>query len=92
VSTEAEAKILAELAELRALVAKGITPRPVLSVAEAAELASCGSASAFHRWCAAWRVKACGQGRYARRAVVAGLERETNSGRRRRRTSAPSTS
>jgi len=38
VSTEAEAKILAELAELRALVAKGITPRPVLSVAEAAEL------------------------------------------------------
>lgn len=88
-STEAEAKILAELAELRALVAEGLTPRPILTTAQAAALANTGEGSAFHRWCQAWRVKPCGRGRYARRAVLLGLEREADSFLGRRRTPKP---
>ncbi len=85
-SGETETLILAKLAHLEALVREGIAPRPVLGVAEACELVGVGSDSALHRWCATWKVKACGQGRYARRALLAGLEREANSGSRRRRT------
>ncbi len=85
-SPEAETQLLARLAELERLVREGLAPHPVLTTAQAQELANCGSDSAFYRWCEAWRVKASGQGRWARRAILAGLEREANSVLRRRRT------
>lgn len=77
--------ILAEVAELKKLVREGFVPKPVLTLAEAMDLTNHGSGSAFGRWCSALKVKACGQGRYARRAILAGLEREADSGGRRRR-------
>lgn len=86
-------KVLAELlalrAELRALRSdRADVLRPVLSVSEASQLVGAGSASAFHRWTILWRVAASARGRYARQAVLAGLQREVNaSGRKRRRRS-----
>jgi hypothetical protein len=85
------AHILTELAEVRALVADlhaGMIAagRPILTSVEAAKLANVGAGSAFSRWAQTWGVKACGKGRYARRAVMAGLEREARSASPRRRT------
>lgn len=81
--------ILAELAKLRQLVERKLTPRPVLDVAEACELVNVGSPSALQRWCARWRVQCTAPGRYARRALMAGLEREQDSAGRRGRTAKP---
>jgi hypothetical protein len=86
--SEAE-QILSQLAALTDLVRKGIAPRPVLGPEEARELVGKDSDSAFQRWCKTWKVKACGQGRYARRAILAGLEREVDSGTRKRRKAKP---
>lgn len=85
----ADPEILARLdalaAELRALRAGGGMDRPslIVTAAEAAELVKVGSRSAFQRWCERWRVPMVAKGRYARRAIEAGLERETRGGRRR---------
>ena len=76
----------AALREIRDGVIAG--GRPILTVEEACALANVGSRAAFHRWTAAWRVKASGHGRYPRRAVLAGLEREASAVIPRRRTPA----
>lgn len=60
--------------------------RPVLSGAEAAALVGVGAGSAYSRWAATWGVRPSGRDRWPRRAVMAGLTREADSGRRRRRT------
>lgn len=84
-SPETEAQLLDRLAALEKLVREGLSPRPVLTTAEAMELANCGSDSAFYRWAQTWRVSNCGQGRYSRRAILLGLEREATSCLRRSR-------
>jgi hypothetical protein len=71
-----------EVVALRAAQASAL--RPVLSVAEAMELVGVDSASAFYRWAARWRVVAADKGRYARRAVLAGLDREVAGAARRK--------
>jgi hypothetical protein len=71
---------------LTALVREGLMPRPVLTVREACELVNLNSASAFERWCKAWRVRPTGRGRYARTALLAGLTREARSVIPKRRT------
>ena len=77
------AEIVALRAEVSALkTAQASALRPVLSVAEAMELVGAESRSAFGRWVAKWRVP--GDRRYARRALLAGLEREANGATRRR--------
>lgn len=78
--------ILAEIAELKKLVAEGINPSPVVDVAGACAVVGLGSPSALGRWCQTWRVKPCGKGRYARRALLAGLQREADSCIPKRRT------
>ena len=83
--------ILAEIAELKKLVADGLNTSPVLDVEGACKLVAVGSASALSRWCQTWKVKPCGKGRYARRAILAGLNREVDAVTRRRRTPAPLT-
>jgi len=71
------AEIVALRGEMQALRAsQASAARPVLSVAEAMELTGAESASAFYRWTAKWRVKPAAAGRYARRALLAGLDRE----------------
>jgi hypothetical protein len=74
--------VLAELAALR----QRAVLKPILTTAEAIELAALGSRSAFNRWAQAWKVTPTGHGRYARRAILAALEREANSVIPRRRT------
>lgn len=76
--------IAGALREIReGVIAQG---RPILSVEEACQLVNVGSRAAFHRWCATWKVRASGHGRYPRRALLAGLEREANAVIPRRRT------
>lgn len=69
--------IAAGLREIRDGVVAG--GRLVLSVEEACQLVNVGSPSALQRWCRAWKVKPSGKGRYSRRALTAGLEREANA-------------
>lgn len=78
--------LVAAVREIRDGVIAG--GRPVLTVAEACQLVNVGSVSALQRWCATWRVKPSGKGRYSRRALTAGLEREANAILPRRRTPA----
>lgn len=59
---------------------------PVLNTAQACQLVNVGSRRALARWCKLWRVKASAYDRYPRRALEAGLQREADSGVRRRRT------
>lgn len=71
------AEIVALRGDLQALrAAQASAARPVLGVAEARELVGADSLSAFYRWTAKWRVKPSSAGRYARRALLAGLDRE----------------
>lgn len=49
---------------------------PVLNVDEAMLMVGKRSPSAFGRWCQEHGVKGCGQGRYARRELQGGLNRE----------------
>lgn len=74
-------RLSAEVAELRA--GSALDRKHVLTVAEARGVANQASDSAFYRWAEKWRVAPCGKGRYARRALVAGLEREANGAARR---------
>jgi hypothetical protein len=71
-----------ELMALRSAQASAL--RPVLSVAEAMSLVGAESSSAFYRWTALWRVKPSATGRYARRALAAGLDREVAGTARRK--------
>lgn len=82
-------EIHAEVVALRAVVlelrdAQATAARPVLSQAEAMQLVGVRSVSAFQRWAAAWKVKSAGKGRWARRALLAGLEREAGAVTKRR--------
>lgn len=79
------AEIVALRGELMALrSAQASALRPVLSVAEAMGLVGAASASAFYRWASRWRVKPSATGRYARRALTAGLDREVGATSRRK--------
>lgn len=49
---------------------------PVLNVDEAMAMVGKRSSSSFNEWCKKFKVKGCGQGRYARQALQAGLNRE----------------
>jgi transposase-like protein len=51
----------------------------VLTTKQAAALANCVSEHAFYRWAKRWNVKASAQGRWARLAIVHGLQRESRS-------------
>jgi len=55
---------------------------PVLTTAEAIAFVGKNSASAFGRWCAAHKVKPCDKGRYSRRALEMGLNKEARKGER----------
>jgi hypothetical protein len=82
-------QIHAELVALRGQVEalrafQASAARPVLGVAEAMELVGVDSDSAFYRWTSKWRVKASATGRYARRALLAGLDREAGASVRRK--------
>jgi hypothetical protein len=56
----------------------------VMTLAEACAYAKKGSPAAFYRWTKAHSVQSCGHGRYTRRALDRGLEREAFSCRPRR--------
>lgn len=55
---------------------------PVLTASEAAAYVGKNSASAFGRWCAAHKVKPCDKGRYSRRALEMGMNKEARKGER----------
>lgn len=65
------------------------TPAPILTLAEAVVHTRCDSDSAFYRWCSKWRVTASAHGRYARRALDAGLHRESMASVKRRKRATP---
>jgi hypothetical protein len=87
-------QIYAELVTLRGELqamraAQASAARPVLSVAEAMELVGADSLSAFYRWTKKRNVKPSASGRYARRALLAGLDREVRDTAKRKPKSPP---
>jgi hypothetical protein len=56
--------------------------QPILTLQEAVRYTKHGSDTSFYRWAAKWSVKAVSRGRFSRRWLDRGLEREAHSGRR----------
>jgi hypothetical protein len=55
---------------------------PILTLAEAVTYSKHESDSTFYRWCDKWQVKPVSHGRYSRRWLDRGLDREAAQGRR----------
>lgn len=54
----------------------------VLTSGEAMAFVGKRSASAFERWCDLYKVKRCSKGRYSRRSLEYGLNKEARKGER----------
>lgn len=70
------------LAQRVAQLIAPVKPGPVLTLAEAMAYTKHDSDSAFYRWAAKWRVRACAQGRYARGHLDRALARESTTRRK----------
>lgn len=55
---------------------------PVLTLSESVRYVGKKSTSAFYRWCEEQKVKPCSQGRYSRKSLDMGLNKEARRGER----------
>lgn len=69
------APLTAAIRELR----EGGRDEPVLTTEQAVRVANLTSDDAFYRWAKTWRVTPSGHGRWSRRAIQLGLQREADS-------------
>ena len=67
--------ILAELAEIKAMLAQPKAAEPVLTRDEAKHYVKKPSNAAFSRWCKKWGVRPIEQGRYSRANLDKAIER-----------------